>query len=168
MLEISATEAGAVSLASEQIDLNSLLQDACDLFRATAEAKGLTIVLKPCDRCLVHGDNAKLQRLMVNLLDNAVKYTPTGGTITVSIEQYDGKVVASVSDTGIGIAEENLTRIFTRFFKCDPSRSQTGSGLGLNLARAIVYSHGGSISVTSSPGKGSTFTVSLPPSPPGN
>jgi signal transduction histidine kinase len=161
-LEISETEAGAVTLAREKIDLSSLLQDVCDLFRATAEAKGLTVFFNPRKNSFVQGDNTKLQRLLVNLLDNAVKYTPTGGTITVSVEQSDGRVVTSVSDTGIGISEENLPKIFTRFFKCDSSRSQAGCGLGLNLAKAIVQSHGGSISVTSSPGKGSTFTVSLP------
>ena len=165
MLEISETEAGAVKLASEKIDLGSLLQDACDLFRAAAEAKGLTIVFKPCDNSSVYGDNPKLQRLMVNLLDNAVKYTPTGGMITVSVEQSDGRVVTAISDTGIGISEEDLAKVFTRFFKCDPSRSQSGCGLGLNLVKAIVHSHGGTISVASSPGKGGTFTVSLPQGP---
>jgi signal transduction histidine kinase len=165
MLEISETEAGAVTLASKKIDLGSLLQDACDLFRATAEAKGLTIVFKPCDHSSVYGDNPKLQRLMVNLLDNAVKYTPPGGTITVSVKQSDGRMVTAISDTGIGISEEDLPRVFTRFFKCDPSRSQAGCGLGLNLAKAIVHSHGGTIRVASSPGKGSTFTVSLPQGP---
>jgi heavy metal sensor kinase len=162
MLEISETEAGAVTLASEEIDLSSLLQDVCDLFRATAEAAGLTIFFKPCENSFVQGDNTKLQRLMVNLLDNAVKYTPAGGSITVAVEQSDGQVLISFSDTGIGISKEDLPKIFTRFFRCDPSRSQAGCGLGLNLAKAIVHSHGGSISVTSSPGQGSTFTVNLP------
>ena len=166
MLEISETEAGTVTLASKKIDLSSMLKDASDLFRAAAEAKGLTIVFKPCDNSFVYGDTPKLQRLMVNLMDNAVKYTPPGGKITVSVEKFDGRVVTAISDTGIGISQEDLPKVFTRFFKCDPSRSQAGSGLGLNLAKAIVHSHGGTISVTSSPGKGSTFTVSLPQVPP--
>jgi signal transduction histidine kinase len=141
------------------------VQDACDLFQAIAEAKGLRITFKPGDNSSIYGDNSKLQRLMVNLLDNAVKYTPPGGTITVAVTQSDRHVVTTVSDTGIGISEEDLPKVFTRFFKCDPSRSQAGCGLGLNLAKAIVHSHGGTISVTSSPGKGSTFTVNLPQSP---
>jgi heavy metal sensor kinase len=161
-LEISETEAGAVTLASERIDLSGLLNDVCDLFRATAEARDLTIFFKPSNNSFVHGDKTKLQRLMVNLLDNAVKYTQAGGTITVSVEQSGGQVVTSVSDTGVGISKEDIPKIFTRFFKCDTSRSQAGCGLGLNLAKAIVHSHGGSIGVASSPGKGSTFTVNLP------
>ncbi len=101
------------------------------------------------------------------MLDNAVKYTPETGQISVTLsEDKKGNCIISVRDTGIWISEEDLPHIFERFYRCDRSRSRTGNGLGVSLVRAIVKSHCGNISVQSSAGKGSTFTVILPPAPP--
>jgi signal transduction histidine kinase len=105
--------------------------------------------------------------MLSNLLDNAIKYTPSGGTVSVSVSENDERyVVITVKDTGIGISPDDLPRIFDRFYRCDQSRSQSGIGLGLSLARAIVRAHGGDITVASILNQGSTFTVTLPKSLP--
>lgn len=103
-----------------------------------------------------------IQRMLSNLVDNAIKYTPPGGSVNVTLGESDGEVVISVKDTGIGISPNDLPRIFERFYRCDQSRSQGGIGLGLSLARAIARAHGGDIKVTSTLNEGSTFVVTLP------
>ena len=100
--------------------------------------------------------------MLSNLLDNAIKYTPSGGSVNVSLSEDDAQVVVSVKDTGCGISPDDLPRIFERFYRCDQSRSQAGIGLGLSLARAIARAHGGDITATSTLHQGSTFTVTLP------
>jgi signal transduction histidine kinase len=107
-----------------------------------------------------------IQRMISNLLDNALKYTPAGGKINVAAHS-DGQqsIQISIRDTGIGISTADKPHIFERFFRCDPSRSRTGTGLGLSLARAIARAHGGDITVTSEPSKGSTFTAVLTKTP---
>jgi heavy metal sensor kinase len=162
MLAISELEAGAGSLAMGEVDMAGVVEDACELFQPLAEDKGLTIVTEVATSSRVYGDIQKLQRIVANLLDNAIKYTPTEGTVTVSINGDTDQIFLSVSDTGIGISGEGLANVFERFYRCDPSRSHAGVGLGLSLVMAIARSHGGDVAVTSSPGKGSTFTVSLP------
>jgi signal transduction histidine kinase len=112
---------------------------------------------------VISGDARMVQRLIANLIDNALKYTPTSGSVDVAVFQGTGDgAVITVQDTGIGISVEDLPRIFERFYRCDQSRSVAGTGLGLSLARAIARAHGGEITVTSQPGKGSVFTVTLP------
>ena len=162
MLDISEAEAGAGELKMEEVDISRVVRDACELFEPMAEDKGVTVISRVSDRCCVIGDIRKLQRMVANLLDNALKYTPSEGVITVSVNDDEENVVISVSDTGVGISEEDLSHIFERFYRCDQSRSQAGIGLGLSLALAIAQSHGGNITVRSRPGKGSTFTVNLP------
>jgi signal transduction histidine kinase len=103
-----------------------------------------------------------LQRMLSNLLDNAIKYTPSGGSVTVSLEEKGEQRVISVQDTGIGISPSELPRIFERFYRCDRSRSQVGIGLGLSLARAIARAHNGELTATSLTNQGSTFRVTLP------
>jgi signal transduction histidine kinase len=105
-----------------------------------------------------------IQRMLSNLLDNAIKYTPSGGWVYVSVSENDAQVVVSVKDTGCGISLSDLPHIFERFYRCDQSRSQAGIGLGLSLARAIARAHGGEITATSTPNQGSTFTATLPKS----
>ena len=109
-----------------------------------------------------------IQRMLSNLLDNAIKYTPSGGQVTISLSEKDGRILVSVQDTGCGISPGDLPRIFERFYRCDQSRSKPGIGLGLSLAWAIARAHGGDITATSMSGQGSTFTVTLPNSEPPN
>ncbi|MBW2017183.1 MAG: HAMP domain-containing histidine kinase [Deltaproteobacteria bacterium] len=155
-------EAGAGGLECEGLDLAGLLRDACALFDPIAEEKGVGIVLEVPKECAFQGDIRKLQRMVANLLDNALKYTPSGGTVRISLEDGAGRIVLSVQDTGIGITPEDLPRIFDRFYRCDESRSQGGVGLGLSFALAVARAHGGNIRVQSTPGRGSTFSVFLP------
>ncbi len=165
MLDVSEAEAGASKLSFEQIDMASIVRDACELYQPSAEGKGVTIIPKISGSLPVYGDLHGLRRLVVNLLDNAVKYTPAGGTVTVSVQEHQGQVLISVDDTGVGISEDDLPHIFSRFYRCDRSRSQAGIGLGLSLAKAIARNHGGNMTVTSVLGQGSRFTVVLPRRP---
>jgi len=168
MLEISEAEAGAIKLTMEKIDMAGIVLDACELFQPAATEKGLMLTsgISNTDNYFIYGDIQRLQRMVANLLDNALKYTPSGGTVTASVTLNEGQVVMSVSDTGIGISKDDLPHIFTRFYRCDQSRSQAGIGLGLSLAQAIARAHSGNISATSNPGQGTKFTVTLPQSSP--
>jgi heavy metal sensor kinase len=162
MLDISELEAGAGILAMAEVDMTRVVEEACELFQPPAEDKGIAVVIEVPAGALVYGDIQRLQRMVANLLDNAIKYTPPDGTVTVSADGDESMVFVEVKDTGIGISGEDFSDIFERFYRCDSSRSDAGVGLGLSLVMAIARSHGGDVAVTSSPGKGSTFTVSLP------
>jgi signal transduction histidine kinase len=118
-----------------------------------------TLILK---RCTLHADKNKLQRMITNLLENAIKYTNPGGHIFISITLDEDKVIMKFKDTGIGIEKADLSKIFNRFYRCDKSRSGEGIGLGLSLVKAIVEASGGTIEVISQIGKGSQFIVSFP------
>jgi heavy metal sensor kinase len=162
MLEISEFEAGVATLSITKVDISNLIEEACDLFQPLAEDKGLVIKTKVPPQLLVSADRSKLQRAFTNLLDNAIKYTPLGGTVTISVKDGGKGVIISLRDTGIGIAAGDIPRIFDRFYRADMSRSEPGAGLGLSLVLAIVQAHGGNIQVNSSPGSGSTFAIVLP------
>ncbi len=163
MLMIAKTEAGVEKPARVRFDLAILVREACELFETTAEDRGLALACAVPEECFVQGDARMLQRMLANLLDNAIKYTPAGGRIETSIRKdANGGVVLTVKDTGIGIAPEDLPHIFERFYRGDQSRSESGTGLGLSLARAIARAHGGDITVTSTPREGSVFTVTIP------
>jgi heavy metal sensor kinase len=166
MLIISKTEAGLGQFDSKEMDIARVVKDACELFLPTAENEGLALVCDAPDRLLINGDIRMIQRMISNLLDNALKYTPAGGKINVAAHS-DGQqsIQISIRDTGIGISTADKPHIFERFFRCDPSRSRTGTGLGLSLAMAIARAHGGEITVTSEPSKGSTFTAVLKKTP---
>lgn len=167
MLLISKTESGVDQPVREEMSLSEIVRNACDLFEPMAEDNGLTLTCTVPDRSDLFGDSRMIQRMFANLLDNAIKYTPSGGTVEVSVSENEEKeVLAKVKDTGIGIAPGDLPRIFERFYRCDQSRSRPGIGLGLSLARAIARAHHGEITVTSRPNEGSTFTVILPKSQP--
>jgi heavy metal sensor kinase len=165
MLDIAEAESGASEIKLEEVDLVRVVQRACELFQAIAEENGVTIAAELPESCLVHGETRKLQRMVANLLDNALKFTPPEGTVTVSLKADNGQVAIVVSDTGIGISEDDLPHVFKRFYRCDNSRAQQGTGLGLSLVKAIAGSFGGSVNAASRLGKGSTFTVTLPQQP---
>ena len=165
MLDISEAKAGAGNLSVSKVDISKIVQKACELFQPIAENKGIIISCKAPEIFNVHGDKQRLQRLVANLLDNALKYTPSEGKVKVSLDGNTENVIISISDDGIGISGDDLEHIFKRFYRCDRSRSQAGIGLGLSLAQAIAQAHGGNITVSSKPGKGSEFKVILPRSP---
>ncbi|HPC74710.1 MAG TPA: ATP-binding protein [Syntrophales bacterium] len=162
MLEISEIEGGIRWISKTDVDLTRLVGDALELFRPIADGKGVRLVAGGSDRVSIRGNTHGLQRIIVNLLDNAIKYTPAGGTVSVSLREDKDHVDLVVQDTGIGISAEDLPLIFNRLYRCDSSRSQPGFGLGLSLASAVARAHGGHISAASRPGKGSSFTVTLP------
>jgi signal transduction histidine kinase len=161
MLEIAEMEAGIAEASKVQVELTQVTGEALDLFRPIAEEKGIRLVSQVPDRVPVSGSIHGLQRIIVNLLDNAIKYTPAGGSVSVTLRAENDPVEIVVHDTGIGISEEELPLIFNRLYRCDSSRSQPGFGLGLSLALAVARAHGGNITAVSQPGRGSTFTVTL-------
>jgi heavy metal sensor kinase len=166
MLVISETEAGVGKLKLEEVDLAKVIQDACELFHPLAEDEGITLGCHVPGTFTLLGDTRLIQRMIANLLDNAIKYTSRDGSVDITAQKEDEKWVAlSVKDTGIGISGKDLPHIFERFYRGDPSRPHTGNGLGLSLAQAIAHAHGGKIELVSNPGQGSTFTITLPTSP---
>ena len=165
MLDISEAEAGVMKLNLEEIDLVQVVRDACDLFQPVAEDNHIRVIQELPPDSFIHCEVIKIQRAVSNLLDNALKYTPEGGDVTVSVHEDDSWVTLDVEDTGSGISARDLPRIFDRFYRGDQSRSRGGTGLGLTLARAISMAHGGDIKVKSVPGKGSHFIMTLPRSP---
>jgi heavy metal sensor kinase len=164
MLYISQAEAAPEKLPMEEVNMTGVVRDACELFQPVAEDKGVHLVVEIGADLRVRGALQGLQRMLANLIDNALNYTPRPGTVTVSVGGDEKLGVIAVKDTGIGISQEELPNIFRRFYRGDRSRSRPGTGLGLSLVQAIVHAHGGQISVTSSPNVGTTFTITLPSS----
>ena len=162
VLDISEAEAGVVNLVIEDVDIVTLVQDAVGLFLPMAEDKNIAVKVQASSGTRLSSDRRKLQRILGNLLDNAIKFTPPHGTIAISVVGDGKRILIEVRDTGIGISEEDAPHVFEKFFRADKSRSEPGSGLGLSLAQAFASSLGGSITATSVPGKGSAFTVILP------
>jgi len=163
MLMITKTESGVHPLDYQQVDMPRLVRDACELMGTVAEDRGLTLACETPETLPLVGDPRMIQRILANLLDNAIKYTPFGGRVKVSLSETDGgEALVTVHDTGMGIPPDDLPHIFERFYRCDQSRSEPGTGLGLSLARALTRAHQGDITVTSTLGQGSTFTLILP------
>ena len=152
-------------LAQERIGLGELARAAVEDFRVAADQAGLTLKAEIGEGLpAASGEGTYLRRVIDNLLGNAVKFTPAGGTITVGVREGEGELVLEVSDTGIGIPEDQQERIFDRFYQIDGSarRRYGGAGLGLALVKEIVEAHGGTVRVSSSPKQGSTFAITLP------
>lgn len=168
LLLLAQADSGELQLQKETVEMDTLLLDVYRQIKRIAERnKGegaLEIRLGGEDQALVCGDRERLRQLLLNLAENAVKYTPSGGIITLGLENQDGWVRVYVQDTGIGISEEDQAHIFERFYRTDKARSRElgGSGLGLSIAQWIAKVHNGSITVESEPQKGSTFTLWLP------
>jgi heavy metal sensor kinase len=155
----------ARSIVNEPVHLNEIVADCARAVNVLAVQKGLRLDLAAeLPNVCVNGDDEMLKRMLLNLLDNAVKYTPPGGRISVALESQNGQALIVVKDTGIGIPAADQARIFDRFYRVDKARSRAlgGAGLGLSIARWIVAGHGGALAVESEVGKGSSFTVILP------
>lgn len=161
LLDLSRIESGAITLQPERVNLEELVAEAASLLRARAEPLGVTIMDEGCAEA-VEADRASLLRVVSNLLDNAIKFSPPGGTVRVSAADEGPLVALSVKDDGPGIKEQNLGRVFERFYKGDSSRAEPGVGLGLAIVKHLVRAHGGTATVESRPGAGATFTVRLP------
>jgi signal transduction histidine kinase len=162
LMDISEAESGAMPLKREPVKLAEVVERAVDLYRDVAEAKGVRLTLGGSQEVAVLGDRVRLEQVAANLIDNAVKYTGAGGHVTVSVARGNGGARLLVRDTGVGIAPDELPRIWERLYRGDRSRAERGLGLGLSLVKAVVEAHGGRVEVDSEEGRGSTFIVSLP------
>jgi two-component system phosphate regulon sensor histidine kinase PhoR len=166
MLDLSRIESGAEPLLLDLVDLRDVARGAVERLRPFAERSGVQLAVSDTDgdAFLVRGDEDRLAQVVVNLLHNAIKFSPPGTTVTVRLEAHDGEVVTSVIDQGVGIPAADLPRIFERFYKVDRARvrGRGGTGLGLAIARHIVEGHGGRIWAASEEGRGSTFSFAIP------
>jgi signal transduction histidine kinase len=163
VMDISEAEAGAMRLRREPVEVARVLSDTVALYEDLAEDKGLTLTLAPgAEGLVVNADYPRLRQAVANLVDNAVKYTPSGGSVTIEARADANAVVIEVRDTGPGIPADEQPRIWERLYRGDAGRSERGLGLGLSLVKAVVQAHGGSATVTSAPGAGATFRLVLP------
>ena len=165
MLTLARAEAGQISLVRERLDLRDLAAEVVATMEAFAVERGVRLCIANGESAVVEGDQTYLTQLLLNLVENAVKYTPPGGSVAVSVESGRGGASLRVSDTGLGIAPEDLPHIFDRFYRADRARSRAdgGVGLGLAIARWVAQAHGGDVQAASEIGRGTTLTVRLPP-----
>ncbi len=157
MLDITEAEAGVNGVEAEEFELVALIREACELFRPITEEKKINLKTDLPESLTLKSDRKKMQRIVTNLLENAIKYTPADGTVAVSAAAQNGEIRIDFEDTGMGISESDLPHIFERFYRCDRSRSQGGVGLGLSLVKAYAESINGTIRVESTLNQGSRF-----------
>jgi two-component system phosphate regulon sensor histidine kinase PhoR len=165
LLDLSKIESGTAALLLDDVDLVDVARANTERLRPFAERQGLRLALELPDHVTpVRGDEDRLGQVLINLLHNAVKFSPNGGEIVVGVREDDGEVVVWVRDPGIGVPRADLARIFERFYKVDRARvrGRGGTGLGLSIARHVVEMHGGRIWVESEEGEGSTFSFAVP------
>jgi signal transduction histidine kinase len=162
LMDISEAETGTMKLNVVPIELPKLISEVTDLYEDTAEDAGIVLTANVPADLVVTADRDRLRQAVANLVDNAIKYTPRGGRIDVSASVESGTMTIRVADTGPGISEQDLPRIFDRLYRGDQSRTTHGLGLGLSLVRAYVEAQGGTITVESKQGSGSTFIIRLP------
>lgn len=162
LLDVAEAEAGMMNLVLTHTDLRQLLSDAVELYGYVAEEKGVSLTIEDGPPCSVMVDPARFRHVIANLVDNAIKYTPTRGSVRLRARLESDEGVLEVQDSGQGIAPEEQDRIWQRLYRGDKSRSQRGLGLGLSLVKAIVEAHGGRVAVHSVPDHGSVFEVRLP------
>ncbi len=157
MLDITEAEAGVNGVEAEEFELVALIREACELFRPITEEKKINLKTDLPESLTLKSDRKKMQRIVTNLLENAIKYTPADGTVAVSAAAQNGEIRIDFEDTGMGISESDLPHIFERFYRCDRSRSQGGVGLGLSLVKAYAESINSTIRVESTLNQGSRF-----------
>lgn len=163
LLELSRIESGRVPLELKPVSVNKLIKKPVKRLNPQAERANVTVTVElPDDKVLVLADTRRMQQVVMNILHNAIKFTPEGGSVTIKAEEINQEMVISITDTGIGIPEEQISRIFERFYKTDPARSEEGTGLGLSIAKHLVQGHGGRIWLESAEGVGCTFYFTLP------
>jgi heavy metal sensor kinase len=164
LLTRARADAGQQLLTSEELDLGGLVSSVVQAMQPLALQRSIQLADDAQPHVTISGDQTRLSQLLINLVDNALRYTPSGGRVHVAVKEEAGWAELSVVDTGIGIAAEHLPHLFERFYRADPARARTdgGAGLGLAIAEWITQAHGGQIRVASEVGRGSTFTVRLP------
>ncbi len=170
LLTLARADEGIAPLHREPVDLRGIVEEVQETGELLAEQAGVRMsVATPAEPIVVSVDASRIRQLILNLVTNAVKYTPAGGSVRMQLGPANGRVTLSVADTGIGIAAGDLPHIFDRFWRADSARTRTGerpgAGLGLAICKWIAEAHGGQIDVVSRPGRGTTFTVTLPRDP---
>jgi heavy metal sensor kinase len=164
LLTLARADAGQQLLCAEPLDLADLVRSVVATMQPLAERCGVRLTHSVDFGSIVEGDQTRLSQLLINLVDNGLRYTPPGGTVALGVRLDDASAVVRVSDTGVGIAAEHLPHVFERFYRIDAARARAdgGSGLGLAICRWIAEAHGGSLAVSSELQRGSTFTLRLP------
>jgi signal transduction histidine kinase len=162
LMDIAEAEAGTMQLKREPVDLCRLLRQAIDVYAYVAEEKRVHITADLPEACPAWVDASRMSQVFANLLDNAIKYTPEGGSVAITSRRESAAAVVQFRDTGIGIPAVEQDKVWMRLYRGDKSRSQRGLGLGLSLVKAVVEAHQGAVSLLSEVGRGSTFTVTLP------
>lgn len=162
LMDVAEAETGTMHLNLAPVNLNRLCEEVVDLYSILAEEKSITLTSQLSPDTTLTADRVRLQQALANLLDNAVKYTPTQGKVSLTTSTTPDTIRIEVIDTGLGIPPHDLPRIWQRLYRGDKSRSEKGLGLGLSLVKAVVEAHKGSVSVESSPGQGSRFSILLP------
>ncbi|RKN77060.1 sensor histidine kinase [Paenibacillus ginsengarvi] len=168
MQDLNLAEAGKLALDRSWAPFGSILEEIVSILEIEAEAKSITLHLDGEGEGELYGDMSRIKQVFINLIGNAVRYTPRGGRVDVHYKYHDGQVRVTVSDNGPGIAPESLPYIFKRFYRVENSRNRMsgGTGLGLAIAKEFIEVHNGAIHVESAPGAGTAFTVMLPIFPP--
>jgi len=163
LLLLSKADMKEIKLNVEEVALRDLITDVCMDMKVVADKKNVELEASELEDIRLKGDELKLRRMLLNIVENGIKYSQVGGKVSVSSQQNNGYAKIDVKDNGIGISEEDIKYIFDRFYRADPSRKrESGSGLGLSISRWIAEAHQGSIEVISQPARGSMFTIKLP------
>jgi two-component system OmpR family sensor kinase len=164
LLLLARADAGVLRLDLGPVELSKLLQEIYEQMKVMANDHSVSLQTASMEAVSIQGDREHLRRLLLNVVDNAIKYTPAGGRVTLSLQRDGEWALLKISDTGIGLSQEEQERIFSRFHRATEARSrdEKGVGLGLSIARSVAEAHGGRIQVESTPGQGSTFAVFLP------
>jgi signal transduction histidine kinase len=161
LLTLSQFDHSQQTLHRKPVDFSDLVIEVCEQQRNQAKSKGVDLELARTVPAMMDGDSSRLRQMVRNLLDNAIKYTPGGGKVSIELEQSNGNFELRVSDNGIGIPPDDLPRIFDRFYRADKARTRAegGSGLGLSIVKEIAEAHGGRVEVQSQMGTGTIVTV---------
>ena len=162
LMDITEAESGVLKLQPSQLSIAQLLEEVRDLYDFVAEDAGVRLSVARAEDITIVGDPVRLRQVVANLVDNAIKYTPAGGEVTLTSAAQEGGVEIRVTDTGVGIDVEERERVWDRLYRGAPGQENRGMGLGLSLVKAIVEAHGGEVALESEPGQGSTFAVHLP------
>ena len=162
LMDVTEAEAGMMKLEREAVDLRDLIREVVDVYQYIAEECGISVTTDLAEPCAAFVDRNRMRQVFGNLLDNAIKYNRTAGSVSISARNEDGSAVVCFRDAGMGISPDEIEKIWARLYRGDRSRSQRGLGLGLSLVKAIVEAHGGKVSVTSKVDEGSKFVVTLP------
>ncbi|MGA2271573.1 MAG: ATP-binding protein [Bryobacteraceae bacterium] len=164
LLNLARADAGRLKLQVQEFYFNDLLAECCRSMQALASARGIALECRTTEDAPFRGDEELLRRLVINLLDNAIRYTPPGGQVSAALEADPARVRIRISDTGVGIPPEAAPHVFERFYRDDKARSRQdgGFGLGLSIVKWIAEAHNGAVELTRNPGPGTTFTVTLP------